>query len=389
MGTDSNSTKLSTPPTPLSWIGLVTCGIAAGLQLATAGVGNPTGSCWTGGISVALTVIGLVLAGQGVATRPRSVFVLLIAALTSLLGYFGIREEWDSVRLVPWVMTWVAAVAAIIISLPRTTQRVVVSGIALFHFLGVLSAITSPPPQSWLSLTAWTYIFRPHLFFCYTNNAYQFYSPEPGPASLLWFCIETKDGHKSWFKMPRKPESALDPLAIEFYRRLSITEASNQTYNNGPSPQQLERRRIASYVPHHPKANLQSECRPLNEGARRVVASYARHIAYLYDPNLDQNPESDQVKSIKVYRVLHEMLQQEDFKNKKDPYHPSTYFPYFLGEFDAKGQMTHESYSDPMLYWIVPILRRESITIQPGKSNDVDNYLAQHAGSDPFEDRNP
>src|SRR5947209_7327911 len=104
------------------------------------------------------------------------------------------RLDWRSVPVASWTGLAFAAAsaAALIVLLPRPWQRGLVTGFAVFHFLGVLSAITSPPPQSWLSLWAWVTLFRPHLIFCYTNNAYQFYSPEPGPACLLWFCVESK-----------------------------------------------------------------------------------------------------------------------------------------------------------------------------------------------------
>src|SRR5262249_45820013 len=156
-------------------------------------------------------------------------------AATSALAYFGVRPEWYSVRLVPFVATFVSIIGAGLVMLPRWGQQIVLSFLVIFHFLGILSAITSPPPQSWLSAATWTYLFRPHLLFCYTNNAYQFYSPEPGPASLLWFCIEMKNGEKVWYKVPRKPETHLDPMSVEFFRRLSITESANQTSSFGPS----------------------------------------------------------------------------------------------------------------------------------------------------------
>ena len=48
---------------------------------------------------------------------------------------------------------------------------------------GLANAITSPPATPWLTTQTWVRLFRPHLEFCYVNNAYQFYSPQPGPAA--------------------------------------------------------------------------------------------------------------------------------------------------------------------------------------------------------------
>ncbi|MFL5327948.1 MAG: hypothetical protein ACJ8C4_03465 [Gemmataceae bacterium] len=397
------------PISPSWWPSLVSLacsGLACGLQSATGGMEQNQTYSLAGTVAMFLAAGGMILAGYSVSLQPRNLLVLLLAAVSCALAYFGIRAEWDSVRLLAAVMSGVALSALAILgitqlieiafvhlfgdarsrpsTIARTLQRVIVSCFVIWHFLGVLSAITSPPPQSWLSGAAWTNLFRPHLMFAYANNAYQFYSPEPGPASLLWFCVELKDGDKTekvWYKVPRKPETHLDPLAVEFYRRLSITEATNQTYNNGPTTQVYERRQRELTIPHHPKAGLTIEYRPVQELARRTLASYARHVAFLFDPELDKDPNSDRVQGIKIYRVLHDMLKPKDFAEKKDPFEITTYYPYFLGEYDAKGQLKNPN--DPMLYWIVPILKFKP---SPSSPYEIKNFLVQHAGSDPFEE---
>ena len=78
--------------------------------------------------------------------------------------------------------------------LSPTGQRIAFSLLVLYHFAGIFSAITSPPPTPWLTGQFWARVFRPHLEFSYVNNAYQFYSPQPGPAQVLWFCITGTDG---------------------------------------------------------------------------------------------------------------------------------------------------------------------------------------------------
>src|SRR5262245_8235416 len=119
MRTESNSPQWLSQLNSLNWVGLAICALAAGLQFTTETSQSTTTTVWAGGIAAALSVIGLIITGQGVATNPKCVPVLALAAVSSYLGYCGIRQEWDAVRLVPWVMTWVAAVAAIIIMLPR------------------------------------------------------------------------------------------------------------------------------------------------------------------------------------------------------------------------------------------------------------------------------
>jgi len=357
-----------------TWIGLGTAGLAAAvLHIVGADVGGAT--------AMTLVVGGLIAGGFAIASQPKRPLVLSLAAVTAGLAYWGVNPAWDSVRLVPFVMTLVAGAAAVALTLSRPAQYAVVSGFAVFHFVGVLSAITSPPPQSWLSHWAWVTLFRPHLVFCYTNNAYQFYSPEPGPASLLWFCVERANGEKVWYKLPHKPETRLDPMAIQFYRRLSITESANQNDTTGPSTQIANRRMLRTDIPilNSNELPLSAQYRQPQELTRRWVASYARHVAELYGGK-------DQVRGVKVYRVSHQMLTPQQFAEGNDPFDPATYYPYFLGEFDAEGNLVDPN--DPMLFWLVPILKRSGpvgpLVRTPGMPVETVNYLAQHAGSDPF-----
>src|SRR4051794_35115868 len=131
-----------------------------------------------------LAVVGLLVAGAAAARRPKDSAVLGLAAAAAALAFFATHKEWDAIRIMMIVMAWVAAVAAVLVRLPQTAQRVAVSVLVLFHFAGILTAITSPPETPWLTAQLWARIFRPHLEFCYVNNAYQFYSPQPGPANV-------------------------------------------------------------------------------------------------------------------------------------------------------------------------------------------------------------
>jgi hypothetical protein len=333
--------------------------------------------------AMAIIVVGLIVTGIGIARKPRSIFGLLLGAGASALAWLGCHVAWDSFHLLSGVMTAVALVAAMVLLLPRTGRRLVVSGLIAFHFCGVIASITSPAPQSWISLWSWTTLFRPHLVFCYTNNAYQFYSPEPGPANLLWFCIEGHDGQKAWFKLPRKPETRLDPLGVEYFRRLSITESANQNYSLAVIPQQaLDRRyQAVQQIPMHPEIPQQSQYRLPQDNVRRWIASYVRHVAQMYGG-------TDKVKSIRLYRVLHQPLDVAMFRAGEDPFSKWTYLPYFLGEYDVDGNLS-DPY-DPTLFWLIPIVRKTpslaGIARQKGSPVEVDNYLARHAGSDPFEE---
>ena len=63
---------------------------------------------------------------------------------------------------------------------------------------------------------------------------------------------------------------------------------------------------------------------------------------------------------MKVYRLEHQTMTTDRFETRmpdgryQDPYHPSTYRPYFLGEYDARGELVNPQ--EELLYWMVPII---------------------------------
>jgi len=95
---------------------------------------------------------------------------------------------------------------------------------------------------------------------------------------------------------------------------------------------------------------------------------------------IDADGKPVAVRSIKVYLAQHRMLNQKQFSDwSVDPYAPWTYLPFFVGDYDPNGKLLDPL--DPMLYWIVPIIREPL----PGGKFKVNNYMQLHAGSDPFE----
>jgi hypothetical protein len=367
--------------TALSW----RCWIALGLAAAgtvCAMRSRPEGPGWADVAGISLAIAGLILIASAIARTPRNIPVLLVGVGTALLAIAATYNGWDSAQLLFMVMAGVAVSAIVVVLMPSPARKAVASGLAVFHFLGVLSAITSPPPQSWLSNWAWVTLFRHHLVFCYTNNAYQFYSPEPGPASLLWFCVEMQDGSKTWYKMPRKPETHLDPLCVEFFRRLSMTEAVNQNMTiQSIGPDVLrDRLSLINQIPFHPEIPQAAQYRPPQPHVRRTFGSYVRHVVSTYGG-------AEQVRAVRVYRVLHRMLDARQFANGDNPFAEATYLPYFMGEYDAKGGLINPE--DPLLFWLIPVVRKPPTVTpmtRPGME-PVDNYLLRHAGIDPFEER--
>src|SRR5215813_9575618 len=166
--------------------------------------------------------------------KDRIWSAILVACGAGLIfaSRYAMDEEWDSLRMALGVFTIVALVGAAIVLLPRVGRRIVASLLLLVHFGGILTAVTavaphngSPPP--WLPTTLWTLVYRPYLQFAYLNNAYHFYSPDPGPPTLVWFRVEFEDKHVHWYKLVDRDQF---PTRLQYQRMLALTESTNQLW---------------------------------------------------------------------------------------------------------------------------------------------------------------
>lgn len=343
------------------------------------------------GLRLGLVGVALLAAAQAVVLRPRGAGVLSLAALTAWLTGRALDPAWDTAILLLSVLATVAACAALLVLLPRTVGKVVVSLLILVHFGGILTAVTSVPPPGgpapWLISQAWTRFYRPYLQFMYLNNAYHFYSPEPGPACLLWFRVAYADGTGRWVHVPDAKRDMKDPLALEYYRRLSLTESTNQLLSvTSIPPALLQRRLVAGQEEGVPSPDQLAplvtgvpQFRPPNEHSARLIGSYARYVARSYPRSAEQAP----VVAVKVYRVVHGIVPPRELVRGLEPTDPTLYFPYYQGEFDPAGQLRDTN--DPWLYWLIPIIRIPA-GLGHAREGEVWNYLALHAGSSPWEE---
>jgi hypothetical protein len=374
---------------------------------------------WANRVRNSLTPLGILIAGCAVSMRPRQPSAWVIGAAACLAGRFGFAPEWDSARLVATVLAVVGALGILMLYLPPIWRVALASVLILFHFSGILSAVLSPPTTPWLVSQGWTRVFRNYLMFTYMNNAYQFYSPNPGAASEVWFCIEyvpkgeaaaaasgqkPRESVKKWVKIPRRAADFKDPLGQAYYRRLAITEQLIQPGDNYVTAREyddIQRRRNAQEAfPIIPTLYQKPQFLPPSDLVRRfLLPAYVQHIAVEF-----ANPDMD-VRAIKVYRVEHQLLSAEDLvKGLKyvrgdptthrpsyegySPYDPATYLPYYQGEYDANGNLLDPR--DPLLFWLIPIVRKPGETIT-GRMNSMaedvyakyfDDYVIKHAGSD-------
>jgi hypothetical protein len=367
---------------------------------------------------------GILLAGAAVARRLQtasweledrveSAGVLAVSAFVALLCYLAMDPRWDSGELFLEVLIGIALAASFIVLLPRTGRRIAAVAFVLFHFCGILTAVTSVSPRNdrppWLSMLVWGKFYRHYLFLTHFTNAYHFYSPDPGPPTLIWFHIEYTDGSARWIKIPNRDES---PLGLHHQRMLAAAESAGQPQGppimNRDLINQFNQKMIDQKVNHPyelfpgiPHASgdeimarrlkaaeeykfvdpndkdkdgrprpaplylIFEESLPLMnqysepiEFSRRLIASFARHIAHTYaDPS---NP----IQAVRVYRLIHKLMTPRELSEGKDPLDPTSFTPFYMGKYSPDGKLLDPE--DPFLFWHVPIIRVSKRYPEPG-----------------------
>ena len=201
-------------------------------------------------LRVGLIIAGLVLAlvginhrlrnfGEGIEERATTAAYMALGSFVVLLAYLASSEEWDTFRMVLGAFVGVGLAGALLVLLPGMVRRGVIVALVVFHFGGILTAVFSVAPPSgvpnWLCGALWTYVYRPYLQFMYLNNAYHFYSPEPGPATQLWFRVSYASDKKLpplWVQYPRREDY---PSRLLYQRSLAMTESTTTNRQGLPS----------------------------------------------------------------------------------------------------------------------------------------------------------
>ena len=297
----------------------------------------------SGHAAPALVFLGLLASGIAISIRPRSVLVL--------------------------------GLAAVLVVVPRVVRRIVISLLVIFHFGGIVTAVTNIPPNPWLSSMAWAYVYSPYLEFFLFSNAYHFYSPEPGPGTQIWFFVEFEDGNVQEYMLADRTES---PLKLEYQRRISIAESLNQKSNMPPLTSELLKRRMAAGsvdgIIMHPEIPEVNQYRPTTPWhSKRLLESYARYAARNVPHPTGANKK---VTGIKVYLAVHRLLVPQEVVEGLDPEQGWLFMPYFMGDFDAGGKLKDPN--DPYLYWLIPILKEPV----PRKAGFFQAGIGRRAGLD-------
>jgi hypothetical protein len=319
----------------------------------------------------------------------------VLGAASAALAIAGTPAHWDSFRLLFFVLAGVAALWAVLLAAPAKYRLPALSAVVLFHFGGIFLATTTPPATPWVTEQVFMRVYNPYLQFLYLRNAYHFYSPQPGPASVLVFLLKTETGEDpvtgqkqyttQWVVLPRRPADVKDPLGLTYYRYLAVTEQVARGQSGAQAAvfernEMLQRRALVP-IPLHPTDPHEVQYQLLTpDVARYIVPSYASHVIMEHSPSTEAAAKT----TVKVYRLQHNTMAVEDFVNARkrpnvntSPYHPTTYRPFFLGEFDALGNLIDPQ--EPMLYWLVPIIPRPAGASADANKRDFLDYMSFHA----------
>jgi hypothetical protein len=351
-----------------------------------------------------LCFAGVVTAGAAVSLRPDLWWVWALGAASAALGSVGLPASWDSFPPLFRTLAGLAAAGAVLSRASVPARMGVASAAVVFHFSGIFTATVSPPPQPWVVEQLWTRVYEPYLRFVYLRNAYHFYSPDPGPASVLVFHLRTESKEPGgapaykWVIVPKRPEDVRDPLGVSYYRRLSLTEHSSRPggglmtpWDEAEKNEAVKRRSGRALpgrlpIPFHPLEPQPAQYfQPSPEVTRFLLPSYASHIVLEHTAGADEAART----TAKVYRLQHRTMPVEQFARRmpngqyQDPYHPGTYRPYFMGEYDARGNLLNPQ--EEMLYWLVPVVPRFPAPGDPVPKT-YEDYMSSHALGMPIDE---
>jgi hypothetical protein len=374
------------------------------------------------GVAAALRALRLRRQGTAVTAQEESAVMLVLTALCGFVACWALYlpddpTSWDTMRLALAVFTAVALLAAPLALASTRVRRWTISVLVVLHFCGIVTATLSPPPSPQLIGQTWTRIFRPYLEFMYLNNAYHFYSPEPGPASHLWCRLIYADPadheYGEWFKVPDVDEKGQHRHrnALEYQRHLALTEYTVPSETTGsffvihpngmqdlapfvkyrqqhsPMPNlPIGQESPSLVIPFHPLMPTSQQYSKPNPSSQRLLSSYVRHVVKakcVPDGKGDyvnaEHPDW-RFKLAKLYRVRHDLPTTELYARMDPPLDandPELYRPFYMGQYDADGNLVGKA--DPFLYWLLPILRTQAGKIDA----PIRDYARLHAG-DPY-----
>ena len=386
-------------------------------------------------LRIALLVVGLVTTYAALVQRLRrmtwdfpdrleSAAMVSVSIIGAVAGMSAMEPEWTSGRIFFGGLFGLTLVGALLILLPSLARRIALSLIIVFHFGGILTAVTVADQATtpWISNFMMAWVYRPYLHLIFMSNAYRFYSPDPGTSSVLRFAVFYNDGEFRWIEVPKKADcrigmeyqrmNALPEQSFFSYYRFPPTEAELQGVPQEERPlhgswDEISRRRQYEspfgYGPNKKPIPLVGDLAPImqyqqpTDVSQGQIASLARHIWYM--PEAQR--EGLTITSVKVYRVKINVLTPYELSKGRKPFDPTKQYSYFLGEFDKEGTLLHPK--DPFLYWLLPIVRVSpnfpaggaglpyvNVLVDPPKDSILLDCLEMHASTpSPPEQKEP
>jgi len=376
------------------------------IELVSSGIAFPA---FVSTLRILLTGLAAVVGAIGLSLRAQLPLAWVLAAAVAFGVSLGLPAHWDSIQMLNRVLAVIALLGGALVALPVNWRYGLLSAAAMIHFGAILVAVTWPEPAPWLSNQLAGRFYMPYYRFMYLGNAYHFYSPEPGPANHLFALVQFQvDGKEKpefgWIDIPNRRDHFKDPLGMTYYRRLSLTELVSQSTPasgmqfNYAKLQAQELRKKATVVSENGSkmpVPLNADIDPIDIQYRvaytqlrgQTLPSYAKHIASEYETPAEPGKPGRHVVSVKLFRVEHRVIPAQAFLDKYDdngnrvergtsPFHPVTYRPYYLGEYNPAGELTNPL--DPMLYWLVPIVPRKPLNENEDAYID---YMSDYAGA--------
>lgn len=315
-------------------------------------------------------------------TRLEAAAILGLATLVPLLGFAAMERAWDSGRMLMTALVAVGIAGTLLVMMPRLPRLAVISVLILLHFGGMVTCALNvdPPGRSapLLSNWAWVYFYRPYVGFMYLGNAYHFYSPDPGPPTLVWSSVIYSKGDDFKYKWVKIPDREQSPVPLHHQRLLALTESTNQIFpavTDEYLQLKVNLRKEAKEMHFHPGFPVAKQLQLPAPYSQEMVKAVARHMARLH-PFLENDPEY-KFHSVKVYRVIHGILDPQHLAQGISPLDKTFYFPYYQGEFDEKGDLKDPD--DPLLYWLIPIYRPNAKINPDNPDENVVDLLEDHA----------
>jgi hypothetical protein len=295
--------------------------------------------------------------------RTEAMALLTLAALGFFLACWALYDSrdplaWDSARLFLGVAALVAYLGGVIAAGTSRVRKLLLSVVLLAHLGGVVVAVAAAPPGPFLARVVWVQVYRQYLEFMHLNNAYRFYSPEPSPATQLWFRLEyypdNGEPFSHWVKLPDVNEDGETKgytVELQYYRRLMLTENASRVFTGQISPKSAEHLLISG-IPLPPDPSI-PRYQPPSHLTKKLTGTFARHIC-------EQSPPKHpglKASYVKVYRVYHRWVNPGDFAQGMDPKDLTLYHPYYQGKFNSLGELVEPN--DLSLYCLLPFVRED------------------------------